>query len=201
MANPRVLQYVRRLLSSPQPIPRPPPLDIDALIAVTTNQVQEIEDELWLLQTEPSFFLDQATLVEKNWYDTRPGMQGFDDDTKYCNIALSVSYQRFSKIRSWRWLLEELHNVKKEYDELSVEERTATFLPQGYQIALSCLDQTLNSTLEEGSRVDLKEYLGTAPSFQKYWTFTQERGNPKRYTAEMKESKRLDVLFEQDRLM
>ena len=94
------MQCIRKLLvANSQRTPKPPILDIDALIAVTTNQVQEIEDELWLLQTEPSFFLDQATLVEKNWYDTRPGMQGFDEPTKYCNIALSVSYQRFSETR------------------------------------------------------------------------------------------------------
>lgn len=77
----------------------------------------------------------------------------------------------------------------------------ATVLPLGYQIALCCLDSTMNSTLEEGSRVDLKEYLGTAPSFQKYWTLTQDWENPKRYTTEMKESKRLDIVFEQHRLM
>ena len=120
MANTHLIRYVQRLLAanlSRAPL-GPPILDIDALIAVTTNQVQEIEDELWLLQTEPSFFLDQATLVEKHWYDTRPGMQGFDDATKYSNIALSVSYQRFAKTRSWRWLLEELHNVKKSARQL-----------------------------------------------------------------------------------
>lgn len=113
MANYRLIHSVQKLpnksgiANSLQTPSRPPPLDIDALIAVATDQVQEIEDELWLLQTEPSFFLDQATLVENNWYDTRPGIQGFDESTKYCNIALNVSYQRFSKARSWRWLLDE----------------------------------------------------------------------------------------------
>ncbi|CAD6583966.1 MAG: hypothetical protein ASARMPRED_001565 [Alectoria sarmentosa] len=207
MANIRLLQSFQKLLDQPgiaqslRPPSRPPPLDVDALIAAATSQLQEIEDELWLLQTEPSFFLDQATLVEKNWYDTRPGFQGFDDSTKYCNIALNVSYQRFSKTRSWRWLLEELHNVKKEHDKLSVEVRTAKALPAEYQLALSCLDSTLFTNLKDGSRVDLREYIGIAPTFQKYWTFAQEPGNPKRYTADMKERGRLDVLFEKDRLM
>ena len=49
--------------------------------------------------------------------------------------------------------------------------------------------------------MDLREYIGTGPSFLKYWNFTQQPGNPKLYTAEMKESRRLDVLFEKDRLM
>ena len=128
-------------------------------------------------------------------------MQGFVEPTKYCNIALSVSYQRFSKRRSWRWLLDDLHNVKKEHDKWSVEARTAGILPLGYGITLSCLDSSLSYMLRNGSRVDLKEYLGTAPSFQKYWKFAQEAGNPKLYTAEMKERDRLDVLFEKDRLM
>lgn len=207
MANIRLLQSFQRPLDQPgiaqslRPPSRPPPLDIDALIAAATSQLQEIEDELWLLQTEPSFFLDQATLVEKNWYDTRPGFQGFDDSTKYCNIALNVSYQRFSKTRSWRWLPEELHNVKKEHDKLSVEVRTAKALPAEYQLALSCLDSALFTNFKDRSRVDLREYIGTAPTFQKYWSFAQEPGNPKRYTADTKERGRLDVLFEKDRLM
>ena len=203
MANTHLIQYIQRLIAAnlPRAPPRPPILDIDALIAIATNQVQEIEDELWLLQTEPSLFLAQATLVEKHWYDTRPGMRGFDEATKYCNIALSVSYQRFSKARDWRWLLEELHNVKNVHDKWSVEARSARLLPLEYQLALSCLDSTLSDTLENGSRVDLREYLGIAPSFQKYWNFAQDPGNPKLYMAEMKEKNRLDVLFEKDRLM
>ena len=201
MANTHLRQYVQRLIAAnlPRAPPRPPILDIDALIAITTNLVQEVEDELWLLQTEPSFFLDQATLVEKNWYDTRPGMQGFDEDTKYGNIALSVSYQRFAKTRVWRWLLEELDNVKSVQDKYSVEARSAKLLPLEYQVALSCLDSSVYYLLENGSRVDLREYIGIAPSFQKYWNYTQVPGNPKLYNAEMKEN--LGVLFEKDHLM
>ena len=180
---------------------KPPILDIDALIAVTNNQVQEIEDELWLLQAEPSFFLDQATLVEKNWYESRPGMQGFDEPTKYRNVALSVSYQRFSKTRSWRWLLDGLHNIMKEHDKWSAEVRTTILLPLKYGLTLSCLDSSLSGVPRSCSRVDLKEYPGTAPSSKKYWDYAQEAGNPKLYTAEMKESNRVDVLFEKDRLM
>ena len=77
MANTHLIQHVQRLIAAnlPGAPPRPPILDIDALTAIATNQVQEVKDELWLLQTESSFSLDQATLVEKNWYSTRPGMQ------------------------------------------------------------------------------------------------------------------------------
>lgn len=96
MANARLKQYVQRVIAAN--LPRGP-LDTDSLIAMARDQVQEVEDELWHLQTEPSFSLDQAMLVEKDWYDTRPGMQGFDKDTKYSNIALSVSYQGFDLIR------------------------------------------------------------------------------------------------------
>ena len=201
MANAHLIQHVQRLIAASlsQGPPRPPILNIDKLIAIASDQVQEVEDELWLLQTEPSFFLDQATLVEKNWYDTRPGMQGFDEDTKYSNITLSVSYQRFVKTRAWRWLLEELHNVKSVQDKYSVEARTTWLLPLEYQLALSCLNSAVYHLLENGSRVDLREYVGIAPSFQKYWNFTQVPGDPKLYTAEMKES--LGVLFEKDRLM
>ena len=201
MANAQLKQYVRRLIAAnvQRVPPRPPLLDIDALIGSATNLVQEVEDEVWLLQTEPSFFLDQATVVEKNWYDTRPGMQGFDEATKYGNIALSVSYQRFAKARVWRWLLEELHNVKSVQDKLSVEARTARLLPLDYQLALSCLYWSVHYLLENGSSVDLREYIGIAPSFQKYWSFTQVPGNPKLYSAEMKED--LGVLFEKDHLM
>ena len=201
MANAQLKQYVRRLIAAnvQRVPPRPPILDIDALIGSATNLVQEVEDEVWLLQTEPSFFLDQATVVEKNWYDTRPGMQGFDEATKYGNIALSVSYQRFAKARVWRWLLEELHNVKSVQDKLSVEARTARLLPLDYQLALSCLYWSVHYLLENGSSVDLREYIGIAPSFQKYWSFTQVPGNPKLYSAEMKED--LGVLFEKDHLM
>lgn len=69
MANPRLLRNIHNLIvaNARRAPPKPRALDIDALISITTNQVQEIEDELWLLQTEPSFFLDQARLVEKNW--------------------------------------------------------------------------------------------------------------------------------------
>ena len=201
MANTQLRQHVQRLIAAnlPRAPPKPPILDIDALIAIVTNQVQEVEDELWLLQTEPSFFLDQATLVEKNWYDTRPGMRGFDEATKYSNIALSVSYQRFAKTRVWRWLLEELHYVKSVQDKFSVEARSAWLLPLEYQLALSCLDSSVYYLLENGSRVDLREYIGIAPSFQKYWNYTQVPGNPKLYNAEMKEN--LGVLFEKDHLM
>ena len=201
MANAQLKQYVQRLIAAnlPRAPSRLPNLDIDALIVIATNQVQEVEDELWLLQTEPSFFLDQATLVEKNWYDTRPGMQGFDEATKYGNIALSVSYQRFAKTRVWRWLLEELHNVKSVQAKFSVEERTSWLLPPEYQLALSCLDTTVYGLLENGSRMDLREYVGIAPSFQKYWSFTQVPGNPKLYNAVMNQN--VGVLFEKDRLM
>ena len=178
---------------------RLPVLDIDTLIASATNQVQEVEDELWLLQTEPSFFLDQVTLVEKNWYDTRPGMRGFDEATKYSNIALSVSYQRFAKTRVWQWLLEELRNLKSVQDKFSVEERTSRLLPLEYQIALACVDSSVWTLLKSGSREDLREYIGIAPSFQKYWNYTQVPGNPKLYNAVMKEN--LGVLFEKDHLM
>ena len=90
---------------------------------------------------------------------------------------------------------------KKVQDNCSIEARTARSLPWEYQVALSCLSSTLSETLENGSRVDLREYIGIAPSFQKYWSFTQDPGNPKLYNAEMKENGRLDVLFEKDRLM
>ncbi|KAK3170667.1 hypothetical protein OEA41_002749 [Lepraria neglecta] len=53
----------------------PPMFDVDAMVAVASNQVEALQDELWLLQTDPPYLHDQAKVLRDTWIDNLPGVK------------------------------------------------------------------------------------------------------------------------------
>ena len=69
--------------------------DVDAMVAVASNQVEAVQDELWLLQTDPSYLNDQAKLLRDTWIDNLPSVKKWSDEDKYCRITEALIYRRF----------------------------------------------------------------------------------------------------------
>ena len=184
-----------------QPYSKPRQFDIDAIVAIATNQAEAAQDELWLLQTEPAYFLEKALFFEKNWIDTIPGAEDWSRKTKFSDMAMHLTYYHFHNAREWQWLLEECQNAKHEYvalrDKIHVGER----LPPTYERALGCLDASLLNSLRTGSRFDLRRVLATVPSFQEYWEMTENLGDATRIVMEMKKGVNLKYMHEKDRLL
>lgn len=185
-----------------QPWSKPPAFDIDTIIAIARSQVDETQDQLWLLQTEPTTFLEQALLLEKIWLYNLPGVDGWSNSRKYQEIARILIYQQYANAREWKWVLEECENVKYEYGKSWDPVRVGKPLFWKYEKALGSLELLLLHCLNSGSRLDLQQDLASAPSFKDYWEVTEITEGPvHRVVVRLRNKYKLEELYEKDRLM
>ena len=191
-------------LHSCQPWSKPPAFDIDGIIAIARGQVDETQDQLWLSQTEPTVFFEQAVLLEKIWLHTLLGVENWSDKRKYQEIARALIYQQHANAREWewKWTLEEYENVKYERGKSWDPIRVKKPLFWKYENTLGSLMLLLLHCLNSGSHLDLQQDVASAPSFKDYWEVTEiTEGLVHTVSVRLKKKYKLEELYEKDRLM
>lgn len=93
-----------RTLSN-QPYSAPPMCDIDAPIEIVESQVAEVQEELWLLQTEPNYFHEKAKRYKEQWLGTNPGTRGLlptDPMDMLDNPGFGLTIKPLMLTRDWQ---------------------------------------------------------------------------------------------------
>lgn len=129
------------------PFGAPPVFDIDSVIEIAENQTLEIEDELWLLQTEPQYFHDRTEYHESRWMDRVGGltrMRRIGAIEKQNNIAYFMTIGVLERTRDWQWLLEECRAVKQHHKTYLSEPNRKMQLLELYEHSLGCLRYLLS---------------------------------------------------------
>ncbi|KAG7004398.1 hypothetical protein G7Y79_00025g056840 [Physcia stellaris] len=129
------------------PFTNPSKFDMDIIIEIAESQTSEIQDDLWLLQTEPDFFHDRAKYHEASWSDKEIGhtrLRSISTTEIHNNIAYFLTIGVLEKARDWQWLLEECRAVKQIHEIHETQPVVDSQLQECYERSLSCLRVLLN---------------------------------------------------------
>ncbi|MCJ1400721.1 hypothetical protein MMC11_003929 [Xylographa trunciseda] len=147
-----------------QPFSAPPVFDIEDLLSTAETRLQAAQDNVWLLQTEPSYLryfiksFRQATLLEN-----------VNRTFVYDNIAVELMHQTWNVSR-WKWVLVECQNIKQQYLRFRDDIYPGARIPPSYDQALATLELLLVSQKHIRAK-HLFAVMPQRPGFRHSWTF------------------------------
>ena len=133
------------------PFAEPPRFDIDSIIEIAENQTQEMQDELWLLQTEPNYFYERVKCLNEWWYDRVEGLDKIErvKAIKHDTIAYFLTIGAYQRARDWQWILQQCRIVKQERETYMGQRQTGPQLPKLYEQALGGLSFLISRACDD----------------------------------------------------
>ena len=133
------------------PFAEPPRFNIDSIIEIAENQTLEMQDELWLLQTEPNYFYERVKCLNEWWYDKVEGLDKIEGlkAIKHNNIAYFLTIGAYQRARDWQWILQQCRIVKQERETYMRQRHTGPQLPKQYEQALGGLSFLISRAWED----------------------------------------------------
>lgn len=127
----------------------PPVFDIHELLKIAKARSASAQDQLWLLQTEPSYVHREYRLLQDSEYFTTmvPKLSGNADVEKYSLIGSILSVESTRRFSEWSCVVEECKHVKEQLEECGGQVQLGEPLPEEYNQALCCLEAALESIL------------------------------------------------------
>ncbi|KAI8943313.1 hypothetical protein NX059_001333 [Plenodomus lindquistii] len=142
-----------------QPFVAPPTLNFDTLISEAEVRLNDLEDHLWLLQTEPSYLRRYLRLLGQM------AMVGLYK-TKDWGAEMLVAELKVHVESAWSWqaILAELKYVKAMYEKFRDSVGPGTPMPPKLNNAMGALAALLARDIDHGAR-QLRALLHERPAF------------------------------------
>ena len=133
---------------------RPPVFDIDELLKIAKARTANAQDQLWLLQTEPSYVHREYRLLQDSEYFSVvvPKLSGNVTVEKYNLIGNILSVESTRRFSEWNCVVEECKHVREQLDGYGAQVQLGKPLPEKYNQAVSCLEAALESILWRWTR-------------------------------------------------
>ncbi|ERF76260.1 hypothetical protein EPUS_04337 [Endocarpon pusillum Z07020] len=133
---------------------RPPVFDIDELLKIAEARTANAQDQLWLLQTEPSHVHREYRLLQDSEYFSVvvPQLSGTVDVEKYNLIGNILSVESTGRFSEWNCVVEECKHVREQLNGCGGQVQLGKPLPEKYSQAVSCLEAALESILWRWTR-------------------------------------------------
>ena len=130
---------LRSFIASYESIPFSDPsiFPIKHLISITKDRQAEAEDELWLIQTDPSYLLRRIRSFEKHSHRQIRGNIRSRETIKLGEIVSDIIWKPAHDYVQWNAILQQLsvlQGLRKKHESTI---RSATSLPTAYDIAIS----------------------------------------------------------------
>ncbi|KIL88353.1 hypothetical protein FAVG1_08432 [Fusarium avenaceum] len=144
-----------------------PAFDINYLLTLAKTRLNETEDHLSYLQTDPVYMRRYLTIMFAADHCKKAS------ENQRAVIMVKQIHAEVLSHHWWKWVEMECNHVKEEHNKFHDEIHPGTALPPSYDKALGALELLLaNQVLYRAQR--LKKFVTFLPSFQKYWSFTPD---------------------------
>lgn len=125
--------YTQQLYSAPTCF------DIDEMIEIAGVKAMEAADELWLHQTDLTYFHDLMKRHEREWLDSVPSIEELKNSSskdKMDNIGYIMTVKVVIQARDWQWLLGQCQAVKTQMGMPEARTCVGQMFPVEYERAL-----------------------------------------------------------------
>ncbi|KAI4177545.1 MAG: hypothetical protein LQ346_007672 [Caloplaca aetnensis] len=123
-------------LYSSEPFGPPPEFDVDMMMEIAENQMSEAQDELWLMQTDCSYFHERARYHEAQFKEDFTKIRRLSQREKYGHISYLSTVGVLIRARDWQWLKEECRHMQHLLCELGTKIGKQKALSNSYAEAL-----------------------------------------------------------------
>ncbi|KAL6711395.1 hypothetical protein ACN47E_004329 [Coniothyrium glycines] len=149
-----------------QPFSQPPSINFEAMITGVQGQINDISDQLWLLQTEPSYMRRYLRLIKQ--MQTAQAHRG----QTICTEILVHEIRAIAE-RCWFWqgVLAELKHTHDAYHRFRDEIGLGSRLPKKVNAALGALDGLLVRGIDLRAK-QLEALLHERPAFSDMYNYT-----------------------------
>ncbi|KAF7504542.1 hypothetical protein GJ744_002098 [Endocarpon pusillum] len=159
---------------------RPPVFDIDELLKIAETRTANAQDQLWLLQTEPSYVHREYRLLQDSEYFSVvvPQLSDTVDVEKYELIGNILSVESTRRFSEWNCVVEECKHVREQLNGCGGQFQLGKPLPENYSQAVSCLEAALGSILcvgQETLRVCYRSSVDLHPATTMSCWISRER--------------------------
>ena len=176
-----------------QPFSQPPTFDIDEIVTTVRARLRQLEDHIWLMQTDASYFRRVIRTANSAIHFIRDLPIRRDQPAHIQAVEeILVDYSNFNM---WRWILEDCEHLQTLRDKYRDELRPGLSLPCEYNIAIQSLEMVLSQQLSNAESI-LKTSFPERSGFRELYEFDYSgvSGNEVRYR--LKHGKRMDAFWD-----
>lgn len=169
-----------------QPFSAPPKFDVDYYCSIAKARMQAVQDHLWLLQTDPSYFRRLIKVLAAG--------EVYKTVWRYTMIEKDIHLALLDYL-TWRALYAEWTDVRDHYRRFQDSIHPGQPLPRRLEHKLAALERSLLSSMS--SRIQhLPGFIAQRPGFQHSYKFTVISKPPSRPGQEMFSMKHMSRMSE-----
>jgi hypothetical protein len=141
----------------------PPAFTPRAVLDAFRGRLQEAEDFVWLLQTDP---WQLSAAIEAVRYSDMSKMVG--PDSFYRHAVYSIAILPIRRLQEWKFMVQECEHLVNTHQRFKTEIKPGKEPPREYQDALACWQVMLSHMLAVRSR-DLEHLLPRLKAFEQHF--------------------------------
>lgn len=160
-----------------EPFSEPPAFNeraIEQLIEIVSEKLDEAQDHLWLLQTDPTYFFEHLSYLSEYSLNNVSGCD-WTLEMKVHELHARLMLFPVAEVQDWTVLLVEVKHVQDEYLAHKQDITPEKSLPESYDRALGALTSLVNKQLAYKSEL-LKQLTYVSPAWRSLWLFIPNEG-------------------------
>lgn len=124
-----------------------PVFDAERLLLIAKARLEEAEDNMWLIQTDPAYFQSCIKQASQGLIFKESNSEQWQG-----KIASEAWQGPLYELISWKWVVVEIENVRAKWLESKGEITTGKPLPVSFSLALGALELLLINLLQRRRR-------------------------------------------------